>query len=124
MNALDHVVPFARLRLPEQAGGWVPGGCFFALRDPPPIGYEGIPIPAFQRTDEMSDAGIHRDHQVEVRNKRRGIRKIFQRIAKMKNIVAFLQHCHIVGTDVFCKLTNVASISKSGNRERKLIERF
>ena len=48
----------------------------------------------------MSDAGIHGDNEVEIRYQRRGIGKILQLRAEVKNIAAASQHGGIAVADL------------------------
>jgi len=48
----------------------------------------------------MGDAGIDRDHEIQLRYERRRIRKISKLVAQSKNIAAFIQNRRIVGADI------------------------
>ncbi len=48
----------------------------------------------------MSNAGIHRDNQVQIGNQRRCVGETLQRIAEMQKIALILQHGYIVGANI------------------------
>ena len=48
----------------------------------------------------MSDAGIHRDHEIQIRNERCGIGESLQLIAEMKKITSIFQHGRVAGADI------------------------
>ncbi len=101
-NTPDHAAPGARIVLPEQTRRRVPGAVV-TLEQPAPVGNIGQQYPdrLSQRTGKMSNAGIDRDYQLEVRDERCRIGEIIERIAEMQNIVACPEHGSIGVANVF-----------------------
>src|SRR5579862_2415688 len=74
LDPRNDIVPCARVILPKQASGRIPG-TVVTVQQPAPIGREGQHHPdrLGQRTGEVSDAGVHREDKVQMRYERRGI---------------------------------------------------
>ena len=76
-HPIQNATIFAALVLSEQPHRRIPGAVV-AAEQPTPVGpvRQKDPGRTSQRTGEMDDAGIHRDHQIEARNKGRGFCEI------------------------------------------------
>ena len=101
MNTRDDVVPRAGGILPKQASGRIPGAVV-PIEVPAPIGYEGQQYPNrfCQRTSEVSDAGFHRDHEVQIRDERRRVGETPQLIAEMKKVASIIQQHRVGRADI------------------------
>jgi hypothetical protein len=101
MNARYDIAPRSCFILSKQPGGWVPWAVV-AIEQPTPVGEERQQHPdrLCQRTGEMGDAGVHRDHEIQIRNERCGVGESLQRIAEMRKIALIFQYRRVIGADI------------------------
>ncbi len=85
VNARYNAIPLASIILPKQTGRRIPR-TVVAIEQPAPVGHKGQQHPdrLSQRTSEVSDAGIHRNHEVQIRYERRSVGEILQFITEIE----------------------------------------
>src|SRR6201994_1366250 len=88
----DHASPFAALALPEQPRGRIPGA-IVPVEQPTPVRRVGQQNPdrLSQCAGEMRDAGVDGNDEIELRDQRRGVRKITEFSAELDHLSAFEQ---------------------------------
>ena len=84
MDARDHAFPIVNICLAKEAGGRIPG-TIVPIEQPPPIGNMGHHDPdrLSQRAGKMSDTGIDRNDEIQLRIKRRRVGKILKFIGQL-----------------------------------------
>ena len=93
--------PIACSILAEQPRGRIPGAVV-AIEQPAKVRYDGQKDPDRfgQGPGQMGDAGIDRNHQIQIRDHGGGIGEGFQLVVKMQKIAAILQHRCIVSANI------------------------
>src|SRR5262245_1444707 len=119
MDARDHVVPGARVVLTEETAGWIPGAVV-ATEQPAPVGEisQQDPHRLSQCAGKMRDAGIDRDDKIQLRYQRRGVGKIIERVAAIKNIGAPFEKGGVLGANVLLQ-THERAFGAQGAQKRQ-----